>query len=121
MGLRLKLVLLVLFFVLVSWCLHLISYLFAFAETLEKVEFSDLVLVLKTTWHFLLAAFLDFFVTLSVFPSLFGLTVRLLLLIKVLNFGIEFEFDVACISREESDMFPSAWKMKTLLGQNISC
>ena len=84
MGLRLKLVLLVLFFVLVSWCLHLISYLFEFAETLEKVEFSDLVLVLRTTWHFLLAAFLDFFVTLSVFPSLFGLTVRLLL-IKVLK------------------------------------
>ena len=96
--LRLKLVLLVLFFVLVSWCLHLISYLFAFAETLEKVEFSDLVLVLKTTWHFLLAAFLDFFVTLSVFPSLFGLTVRSYL-IKVPNFGIEFELDVPCISK----------------------
>ena len=95
------------------------SYLFEFAETLEKVEFSDLVLVLKTTWHFLLAAFLDFFVTLSVFPSLFGLTVRSYL-ITVLNFG-KFELDVACISKEESDMFPSAWKMKTLLGQNIFC
>ena len=118
MGLRLKLVLLVLFFVLVSWCLHLISCLFEFAETLEKVEFSDLVLVLKTTWHFLLAAFLDFFVTLSVFPSLFGLTVRSYLR-KVLNFGFEFELDVACTSKEESDMFPSAWKMNTQLGQNI--
>ena len=45
-------------------------------DELEKVEISDLVLVLKNTWQFLLAAFLNFFVTLSVFPSLFGLTVR---------------------------------------------
>ena len=49
---------------------------FDFPDELEKVEFSDVVLVLRSTWQFLLAAFLDFFVTLSVFPSLFGLTVR---------------------------------------------
>jgi len=52
-------------------------YLHFYPDELEKVEFSDLVLVLRNTWQFLLAAFLNFFITLSVFPSLFGLTVSI--------------------------------------------